>query len=446
MKPISLRKLFFTNTTIVAVTVMVMSAVIVDITFRKELEKSTHENLRLHVFTILSVAQMDRDKLIIPDILYNPRFNTRNSGLFAVVLDEAKHPVWRSLSIDSAPDNLGLSLTIGGWRFTKTTIDASDYYTAAYKLAWEDDRRRHTYHVIAAEEESILQDNIQRFRLWLFGVFFAITATLLLCQLVVLYLAFRPISRLENEILALEQGKQQTLSPNYPKELGGVTYNLNTLIHRERRQRERYRTGMADLAHSLKTPMAVISAEIAAGGDVKIVQNAIARIDKNIEYQLRRAVFSGHSLLTNGTDIRDVLDLVVEALQKIYCEKSVDLRLQASEALLFFGDENDLTEIFGNLLDNAYKCARSEIHVTVDRAADTLVIIVEDDGEGLSAEDASKIFHRGERLDRRDLGHGIGLAVVVDIVNSYEGHIETGTSALGGALFKITFPLRETAV
>ncbi|WP_086934006.1 ATP-binding protein [Agarilytica rhodophyticola] len=443
MKTVSLRKRFFTNTTIIGVVVMLISALIVDISYREELEKSSREKLHLHIFTLLSVAHTEQGELLIPDILYNPRFNTIDSGLWAVVLNDQKQAVWNSLSIEKAPDNISLSLKTGDIIFGNMQIDEQEYITAAYKIAWEEGGERYSFHFVTAEDASILNNTISHFRFWLFSGFFVITLTLLLCQLFVLKLAFRPISHLENEIILLEKGKQNTLSMDYPRELSGVAESLNALIANEHRQRERYRSSMADLAHSLKTPMTIIASEMKNYPENKILKDATKRIDKNIEYQLRRAVISGHTLLNYGTNIVEVLDLVQEALSKIYRDKKISLSTKVEGNLYFFGDENDLMEVFGNLLDNAYKYAIEKIKVSVAQCDNYLSISIEDDGKGFIGDQASKIFTRGERLDSRGKGQGIGLAVVFDIVQSYQGTIEAVTSSLGGAEFRIIFPLKQ---
>lgn len=443
MKTISLRKRFFTNTTIIGVVVMLVSALIVDISYKKELEKSAREKLHLHIFNLLSVAHTEQGNLYIPDILYNPRFNTIDSGLWAIVLDDNEQPIWNSLSVTEAPSNIKLSKKTGAWVFGKAEINKKNYITAAYKIVWEDNDKLYSYHFVTAEDVSTLNKVISHFRFWLFGGFFAITLTLLLCQLFVLMFAFRPISHLEKEIILLEKGNTHTLSMDYPKELRGVTESLNALIANEHRQRERYRSSMADLAHSLKTPMTIIASEMANYPNNKILKEAAERIDKNIEYQLRRAVISGHVLLNYGTDITEVLEMVLDALTKIYIDKKITLDSKVEGDLFFFGDENDLMEIFGNLLDNAYKYAKEKIKILVVQCDNYLSITIEDDGKGFVDDEASKIFTRGERLDNRGKGQGIGLAVVFDIVQSYDGSIEVSNSSFGGAKFRVIFPLKR---
>ena len=143
--------------------------------------------------------------------------------------------------------------------------------------------------------------------------------------------------------------------------------------------------------------------------------------------------------MSGGTHIKQVLDLVVEALEKLYNDKNLFIEYDIESDIKFLGDENDLMEIFGNLLDNACKYAKKHIQITI-RALENLTLIIEDDGKGLGETHLHKIFHRGERLDTKGLGQGIGLAVVFDIVKSYEGQITAGSSPLGGAQFTITIP------
>ena len=430
---------------IVTFTVMLLSVFVIDISYKEELERSARDKLRLHIFSLLSVSHLKEGLLEIPIILQNPRFNTDESGLWASVLDEQARPVWRSLSIDNLPTNIVLSQQIGEWVYGKTSIADQSYLTVAYKIAWDDRGTLYSYNFIGAENESLSQLDIQRFRLWLFGGFVIVTLILLICQFLVLRFAFRPISLLEDEILSLEQGEKNALSADYPSELRGVTQNLNALIEKEYRQRERYRASMADLAHSLKTPMAIIRGELANYSNNDILQNAITRIDNSIEYQLRRAVISGHNFVTNGVHLKQVLSMVLTALQKIYIDKSISVHSQVEDGLTFHGDENDFMELFGNLLDNAFKYAEHQIDIVIGKkkisdSGDMLEIVIEDDGVGFTSKQSEKIFERGQRIDRQGLGQGIGLAVVYDLVKNYQGKIETNNASLGGALFKISLP------
>lgn len=444
-KPTSLRRLFFKNTTFAVAAIMLVSVVVVDFGYVREMEKSAQEKLKLHIYTLLSVAQLDNDTIWVPAILYNQRFNQKASGLWAAVFDKQDKMVWHSLSVERIQGAPELSKNAGTWHFGKHSMAGHTYLTASYQVVWQD-KKRYEFSFLVAEDRAVLDKDIKRFRIYLIAGFVLITISLLVGQAFMLRLAFRPIGKLETEIADMDEGVKDRLSNDYPKELRGVTGNLNALVEKEYQQRERYRSTMADLAHSLKTPMTILSGELKHYPENKTMQDALARIDSNIEYQLRRAVMTGHTVLDKGTQVTQVLSLVVEAMEKIYSERSVTLDINAEDKQIFFGDENDLMEIFGNLLDNAFKYAERRIIVTVNGINQQLRIVVEDDGPGFADHDVTRVFSRGERLDQQGLGQGIGLAVVFDIVKSYCGTIEARNSALGGALFEITFPSRAALV
>ncbi|PCK09327.1 MAG: hypothetical protein COA42_04795 [Alteromonadaceae bacterium] len=451
---ISLRLRFFIGISAVLILVLLASFWLVESRYRNDLYAAAHERLRLHVFTLLSVAQVDEDGLVMPDISYNPKLNTLNSGLWAMVLAADKSISWLSLSIERSVPGLVLSETPGQWHFSElvhTQTEGADqkqsparFLVVAYKVAWDDGKTRRSYDFVVAENRLQLDDQLNRTRLRLAGVFTSIILVVIASLMLVLRLAFRPITTLEHEIAALENGQQARLVATYPQELRGVTANLNALIEKESQQRERYRAAMADLAHSLKTPMTIIRTELSNYRENSVLQSAIARVDDNIEYQLRRAVISQHTLVRNGTEISHVLSMVLEAMQKIYKHKQLSVDAKVDPELFFSGDENELMELLGNLLDNAHKHAQTQVNITVRAHKQRLEILIADDGAGIADDACNEIFKRGARLDSRDPGQGIGLAVVADIVAQYQGQIHASRSQLGGALFTLHFPNKRS--
>ncbi len=441
MKPGSLRKRFTINTAAVAVVMMLAITLLIDFSYREELQKSAHHRLKLHIFNLLSVAEYQQGTLHLPAVLTNPGFNAEQAQLWAVVLDDQKNIIWQSLSLDNAPTHLPQSATVGHWLFATRFFNDIEYITTSYAITWEN---KQTYHLVVAEAANTLNALIIRFRTGLLVGFFIMTFMLLSIQFWVLNLAFRPIHTLEKEIIQLEKGQQAKLQQDYPLELSGVAKNLNALIEKEHCQREKYRGSMADLAHSLKTPIAIIKSELENIPNNTTIHSAFMRINDTIEYQLRRAVISGHNLLSKGTNIQSTLNLVLSALDKLYKEKSIKTQYHVGQDLHFLGDENDLMEIFGNLLDNAFKHAKSKILVSVSQEQHSLVIAIEDDGNGIDQEQGQGIFHRGKRLDETNQGQGIGLAIVQNIVDGYQGQIELSRSTMGGAKFTMTFPTRTS--
>jgi two-component system sensor histidine kinase PhoQ len=260
-----------------------------------------------------------------------------------------------------------------------------------------------------------------------------------------------PVRRMEREIHEVEEGRSDALGSGYPRELSGVATNLNTLLIGERKRVARYRDTLGNLAHSLKTPLAVMRAALSSNNSVSeaVLNPEIDRMSAIIEHQLKRAAASGGALL--GQAPVDVAPIVAElrvALLKVYARKDLSIELVIAPVCQFIGDRGDLTELLGNVLDNACKWCTGVVRLTasVDGSFATrerLSIVVEDDGPGISAEDRIRIGQRGVRTDENVPGHGIGLSMVQDTVEMYGGALTIGEStALGGAAFALRLPGR----
>jgi two-component system sensor histidine kinase PhoQ len=259
-----------------------------------------------------------------------------------------------------------------------------------------------------------------------------------------------PVRRMEREIHAVEEGRSEGLGPGYPRELSGVATNLNTLLIGERKRVARYRDTLGNLAHSLKTPLAVMRAALGSARDpaANAMSEEIDRMSGIIEHQLKRAAASGGALL--GQAPVEVAAIPVElrsALLKVYGRKDLSIELAVGSAAQFVGDKGDLTELLGNLLDNACKWCRSRVRLTVTVSEspairERLRIVVEDDGPGISAEDRKRIGQRGVRTDENIPGHGIGLSMVQDTIEMYSGSLAIDQSPLGGARFSLQLPGR----
>ncbi len=279
---------------------------------------------------------------------------------------------------------------------------------------------------------------------WFSGVMFVLLVALWLA----IRFALRPLRRMSAEIAAIEAGRQEAFGADYPRELEGVTRGLNTLLGSERQRMDRYRTTMDDLAHSLKTPLAVVRTEL--GGerpDPATLRAQIDRMQSVVDYQLRRAAASGpRSLAARAVLLAPPLEDIVSSLRKIHQDKVVSCELQIPDGASYPAEQGDLYEIFGNLLDNAWKWCAGRVVVTVaTHDSDALLITVADDGPGIPDEQVGAVLGRGIRADQRgDVpGQGIGLAVVREIVGLYRGSVEIRRSALGGAEVRVMVPARQ---
>jgi len=164
----------------------------------------------------------------------------------------------------------------------------------------------------------------------------------------------------------------------------------------------------------------------------------LERMDQRVSYQLRRARASGATGLgTEPVAAGPIIDDLKQTLDKVYREKRVACELRVAAGANFRGDPGDLTEILGNLMDNAYKYCKSRVLVTAAQQPDRLVITIGDDGRGITPAEAETLFQRGRRMDESVPGQGIGLAVVRETVELYQGTLNVGRSALGGAELRV---------
>ncbi|WP_081962044.1 ATP-binding protein [Colwellia psychrerythraea] len=423
--------------------------------FEKHMMRSIENELSAYSYSILAVAEVEQSNLVMPEVLIENQFNVSDSGLYAFISAPVKHKskttpgalrnaiLWRSqslLTMDIVDEQLSIKLVplvTGAKSFFSLEINGSPHFIYSYAVSFSEgsDNFPITVHIIRDKQTfSQLISNFKR-QLWL-GLA-VLMVIILLLQLVWLMWTLKPLSTLEHEIKAVEQGRAEKLTSLYPIELAKLTTQLNQLLITEQKQRQRYRNALSDLAHSLKTPLAVLQAQ----RDISAVnQEQINRINATIEHQLKRAQSAGHSSWLLGIDIKPVVDKLLNTLAKIYQSEQKQLMLNLTDYPTFKGDEADLLELLGNLLDNAYKAAKSTIMLTISQQEKALIMCIEDDGIGIKQQQITQILERGVRADTYEAGHGVGLAIVRDLMASYQGEMHIGTSAaLGGAKFTLSF-------
>jgi two-component system, OmpR family, sensor histidine kinase PhoQ len=267
---------------------------------------------------------------------------------------------------------------------------------------------------------------------------------LLLAALAVLFRwALKPVRQVEHEIEEIEAGRSTELMGIYPRELAGITANMNALLRSDRERLARYRNTLGNLAHSLKTPLAVARSL----ATTTQLQEQITRMDEIVGYQLKRAAMSGGTGLGSAPiEVSGVIEALHATLQKVYADKRVDMQLRIDPASRYSGDQGDLLEIAGNLLDNAYKWCRTQVRVTAVPLVtpgirrEGLLLSVEDDGPGIAIDQREHVLKRGARLDERVSGQGIGLSVVQEVAQLSGGSVEIDTSSLGGAKITVRLP------
>ena len=408
---------------------------------RRSLEAAEQERLKLQLFTLLAQAEFD-DTLQLPAELIENRYNQPNSGLFARVTDANGKILWLS------PSSVTLPLIITGAAATPLQPGEhlfkrrGDLYSLVWQVVWATREGEEVpLQFLVMETAAPLEADIAVYRrdlhLWLGG-----SALLLLFILaVVLGWALRPLHRLAAEVAAIEAGETEQLGDDYPQEIQPLTSNLNALLASERQRRERMRNTLADLAHSLKTPLAVLQSADSARPDFAAqVREQSEQMERIVGYQLQRASGGNHRLLQHIA-VAPTVQRLRESLLKVYADKTLTISIEIDAECRFRGDERDLMEVLGNLMDNACKYGRRQIRVCADGGAPgTLRIKIADDGPGIPPQERNHTLLRGTRLDQISPGQGLGLAVAAEIVESYRGWLEINGSQLGGAQVTVVFP------
>jgi two-component system sensor histidine kinase PhoQ len=432
--------------------------------FDKQLTSAIKNELKAQSYSIFSVAEVENKQLLMPEQLLENQFNVIQSGLYAListipkplipnlavsysskpfikqVVINTSSVLWKSHSLLALPLPAQLpSPEVGQSFFSEQLLDGEIHLVYSFSASFNEQGEEFpiTLHIIKDQSELLTVSNEFKQKLWTWLI--VLMVLFIIVQLVWLIWTLKPLNKLKNELVHIEKGSKNSLEGSYPIELEQVTIQLNTLLNTEQNQRKRYRHALADLAHSLKTPLAVIQSqkELSLSS-----QEQLTTISRMIEHQLKRAQSAGESSWHLGIPVKGIAEKLVSTLGKIYRDKSLNINFEVSKQAIFKGDESDLLEILGNILDNACKAAKSNVSLKVEVKNKQLLFEIADDGKGINEQQQKRIFERGVRADTYQKGHGIGLAIVRDLVASYHGHLQIKSSPkLKGAMFIISFDM-----
>ena len=420
---------------------------------------------RLKSYALYYAGQTDfaRDgSLIPPDVPPEGRFDRPGSGLYASI--NLPDGSWASLSAQGPVLPEGEILAGREERFDgplpMTRSDGLPGEVYRYSLGLVDATRGEAaefpYTINIMEDAGTLPRQVTVFRQALWGYLGIAAIVLLFLQALILRWSLLPLRRVEVELKRVQRGQLARMSGHHPRELEPLTESINALVDSERENLERQRNTLADLAHSLKTPLAVLRTRLDSDGDNQGLDNQglreevdtqVRRMNDLVGYQLTRAASGGHKLFAAPIAIEPHAEHIVRGLEKIYAAKGAVCEFDIDPEARFHGESGDLQELLGNLLENAFKWARSRVLLTVRSGEDApnrrpgLVMWVDDDGPGIAPEKVAVVLQRGVRGDERVQGHGIGLSIVQDIVRDYRGELSVSASPeLGGARFEVKLP------
>jgi two-component system sensor histidine kinase PhoQ len=429
-----------------------LTVFLLDMLFRDAAERSLREVLDVQLVALVAAADPDGPESVALTAQLDARFDTPGSGLYAEIRSASGESIWRSQSTTGSAVQFGPPLEGGDRQFLFTQIAGTPIRLAVASrgIVWDLHGKPARFTFSVASSLEAYRQQVASFRQQLVGWFAGIALLFVATLALLLRWLSQPMRRLEREIKEIEAGARQRLGELWPSELTVVTSNLNALLDGERTRIQRYRDTLGNLAHSLKTPLAVMRQLLGAGeGAGKAALNTeIDRMNGIIEHQMKRAAASGGVLLGQApVDVGQVVAELRGALLKVYGNKDMSIETAIDPRVQFIGDRADLTELLGNLLDNACKWCRSRVRIeaAIGQGADSraaLHLTIDDDGPGIAEEHRAKVLERGGRADEATPGHGLGLAMVHDTVALYGGAMRIEGSNLGGARFDLRLPGR----
>lgn len=409
------------------------------------LDTSLTETLDFHLETLVSRI-LDTGDPTSPDIaILDPRFDRSGSGWYWQIGDT------KGTVLNLSPSLTGSVLPVIAGPFdadkSRTAIMTDQFGNRMRMVERQVTVKDQTYDLIVTGSLDEILGLVSAFRGQTLIVLGAVGVMLAIMSVIVARLALRPIGRLSKAIERVREGEVATVQGDFPRELSPVADEVNELLRSNAQIIERARNQVGNLAHGLKTPLAVLRNE-ATGNSTRlgeVVQTETEKMTDLVSGYLDKARIAARTAVVGRkADPTIVMLRLARVMGKIHPDRQVTFQRPDASLPWFRGEEADLEEMAGNLLDNACKWARSEVTISMvaERAQNVamLLIRIEDDGPGLTEQEAEKVLQRGVRLDEKTPGTGLGLDIVKELVDVYGGSLQFKRSTLGGLLVELRLP------
>jgi signal transduction histidine kinase len=432
---------------------LVVAGLILTSLYRQTVEQAFDERLGVYLRTLIgNLATQNPRALIDPGNLGEQRFELLYSGWYWQVRRPNGGPVLlasRSLFSDV--------LDIG----KATESQTADGITAGALVGPENQSLRvlgrtiifdqdARFDVLVAGDAGEMRSQIAAFRTSVILTLAAFGIGLVIATMIQIRWGLRPLDRVRVGLAQLRSGRETRFEGPFPAEIEPLAKELNALLESNQQIIERARTQVGNLAHALKTPLSVITNEARSsrGPLADKVAEQAALMSRQVGHYLDRARIAARSNVIGAvTEVEPVIGRLMRAMRRIHDDKGLDLAAAVPNGARFKGEQQDLEEIVGNLVDNACKWARSKVTVAITYQAPPdpnhdgrLSVRIDDDGPGLTEEQREEATRRGRRLDESKPGSGLGLSIVTDLVALYEGSFRLDRSPAGGLRAEIELP------
>ncbi len=435
------------------IAIVLVTGIVLSSLYRDAVERAFDGRLQVYLRTLvadLAAPEVPDDKLA--QGVSEPLFDLPLSGWY-----------WQVTQLDTAKPEVRASRSLwdGGLpRLPVPTSAAAVGVRSGYVNGPEDQKLRlversvdlgdeGNFIVAVAGDAAEIEDDIRGFTRALFVTFCALALVLLLTTAFQVQFGLAPLKRISQQLAAIRSGQAERLEGNFPVEIAPLAREANALLDANREIVERARTHVGNLAHALKTPLSVVMNEAAARADDPLAQKVREQADvmrDQITRHLERARMAARlTVVGSVTDVAPVVHAIARTMEKTNRDKDLRLRVDTPDDAHFRGEQQDLEEMVGNLVDNACKWAQSRVAIEVlkertDDGRQAIRIIVDDDGPGLTPAEREQVARRGRRLDETKPGSGLGLSIVVELAGLYGGAFTLGTAPLGGLRAELVLP------
>jgi signal transduction histidine kinase len=449
-------RLFFSAATWTVV-ILLITGIVLSSLYRAAAERSFDGRLGVYLRTLVAdVASPEESSDKFPQSLGDPLFLLPLSGWYWQVtrLDTPKPEMRTSRSLwdSSLPslETLGVPASIAGTRegYVKGPEDQKLRQVERNIDLGEDGR----FLVTVAGDAAEIDQGTYEFDRILIGTFAVLAIVLLLITTFQVRFGLAPLKRISAGLAAIRSGAAERLEGDFPFEIAPLARETNALIDANREIVTRARTHVGNLAHALKTPLSVMMNEAATHRDDPMAAKVSEQIDimrDQVTRHLERARLAAGMAAVIGTvtDVRTTVTALARTMEKIHVDRGISINLDVVDDAKFRGERQDLEEMLGNLVDNACKWAQSRVAIEVftqqpagNDHRRVVRVTVDDDGPGLSPSQREQVARRGRRLDETKPGSGLGLSIVVELVNLYGGELKLGTAPIGGLRAELVLP------
>lgn len=428
---------------------LAVGGVLISALFRDSVERGFDARLTLHLDSLIAVSELDQaGQVVLLRGLSDPRFDLPYSGWYWQISDHRGEPLLRSrslwdqvLEIPARPGQDAMFTSEGPGpgdavlRYRVIDVTLPDFPVGAPPLRF----------AIAADRAQ-LKAELRPFNLALLWSLGSLGLGLAVAVAIQVRVGLRPLRRVRIALSEIRTGRSQHLSGDWPSEVQPLVRELDALLDHNAAVMQRARTHVGNLAHALKTPLAVLANESSrkGGPQPQAIDRQVDTMRRWIDHYLARArTAATGTVLSAHTPMQPVIEDLRRTLLRIHADKPLKFVSTVAEGAAFRGERQDLEEMLGNLMDNACKWARHAVAVGVETNGEVVTVTIDDDGPGLPSERRAEAIGRGTRLDESAPGTGLGLAIVADIAGLYGGGLRLDESTIGGLRATLTLPAAE---